>query len=114
MNFALSISRGAQQLGDLGTKAFHKPRLQELLRLWGLRAPTDPPEQREKGSVARAEVNGTVAVLAKLVILLGWMVQGSRASTVGRGTGLEVSFPWELIYGWSPGFGCFNCFVGGC
>ena len=37
---------GAQQLGDLGTKAFHKPRLQELLRLWGLRAPTDPPEQR--------------------------------------------------------------------
>ena len=87
---------GAQQLGDLGTKAFHKPRLQELLRLWGLRAPTDPPEQREKGSVARAEVNGTVAVLAKLVILLGWMVQGSRASTVGRGTGLEVSFPWEL------------------
>ena len=55
-----------------------------------------PSGTEGKGSVARAEVNGTVAVLAKLVILLGWMVQGSRASTVGRGTGLEVSFPWEL------------------
>ena len=41
-------------------------------------------------------MNGTVAVLAKLVLILGWMVQGSRASSPDRGTGLEVSFPWEL------------------
>ncbi|CAE7275885.1 GIP [Symbiodinium microadriaticum] len=28
---------GVDQLGDLGTKAFHRPRLQQLLHLWGLR-----------------------------------------------------------------------------
>ena len=43
-----------------------------------------------------ARVNGTVAVLAKLVLILGWMVQGSRASSLDSGAGLEVSFPWEL------------------
>ncbi|CAE7035047.1 unnamed protein product [Symbiodinium sp. CCMP2592] len=60
---------GKLQLGDLGTKAFNRPRLVELLNLWGL-----------------------------LVLLMGWMVQGSRASTTSEPEerGIEVSMPWEL------------------
>ncbi|CAE7397602.1 GIP [Symbiodinium sp. CCMP2592] len=88
---------GLQQLGDLGTKAFHRPRLQELLRLWGLLEPGDSSTiEVEGGHSHKARVNGTMAVLAKLVLLMGWMVQGSRASETDRGAGLEVSFPWEM------------------
>ena len=43
-------------------------------------------------------------MLARLVVFLGWFVQTSTASSSSsRGTGLEVSFPWEL-YG--VGFLC--------
>ena len=45
-----------KQLGDLGTKAFSRPRLQELLVLWGLKSPTDPgtTDQEEHGVVSPA------------------------------------------------------------
>ena len=44
--------------------------------MWGLRVPSDLPEQSEKRNVAKTEANGIVAVLARLVLLLGWMVRG--------------------------------------
>ena len=87
---------GLYQLGDLGTKAFNKPRLQELLRLWGLRSlSSDRDEDQEVKLGSPAKMNGTLAVLAKLVVILGWMIQGSRAETVIE-RGIEVSLPWEL------------------
>ena len=63
---------GIRQLGDFGTKAFSRPRLQELLILCGLRSPTDPgsTDQEEHGIVSPAKVNGTLAVLAKLVLIM--------------------------------------------
>ena len=85
---------GEVQLGDLGTKCFHQPRLHQLLALWGLKG--ENVKKDEATSRTSAKINGTVAVLAKLVVILGWMVQGSRASSTTPGTGLEVSFPWEL------------------
>ncbi|CAE7291385.1 GIP, partial [Symbiodinium microadriaticum] len=88
---------GAEQLGDLGTKAFHRPRLQELLRLWGLLAPETRGEPGPSSSSSSlAKVNGTVAVLARLAVVLGWLIQVSRASPVEGHNGLQVSFPWEL------------------
>ena len=88
---------GAEQLGDLGTKAFHRPRLQELLRLWGLLAPETRGEPGPSSSSSSlAKVNGTVAVLARLAVVLGWLIQVSRASPVESHNGLQVSFPWEL------------------
>ncbi|CAE7357932.1 GIP, partial [Symbiodinium sp. KB8] len=85
---------GEEQLGDLGTKCFHQPRLHQLLALWGLKGETARENVTTKG--ASPKINGTVAILAKLVVILGWMVQGSRASSVTQGSGLEISFPWEL------------------
>ncbi|CAE7212252.1 unnamed protein product [Symbiodinium microadriaticum] len=88
---------GVGQLGDLGTKAFHRPRLQGLLRLWGLQAPEARGEpERSSSSGSMAKFNGTVAVLARLAVVLGWLTQVSRASPVEVGGGLQVSFSWEL------------------
>ncbi|CAE7442809.1 GIP, partial [Symbiodinium necroappetens] len=88
---------GVGQLGDLGTKAFHRPRLQELLRLWGLQTPETRSEpERSSSSGNMAKFNGTVAVLARLAVVLGWLIQVSRASPVEAASGLQVSFPWEL------------------
>ncbi|CAE7799184.1 GIP, partial [Symbiodinium necroappetens] len=57
-------------------------------------APADSPP-------TASAANGVVGLLARLVVFLGWLVQTSGAATTeGRGTGLEVSFPWEL-YGLS-------------
>ncbi|CAE7496785.1 GIP, partial [Symbiodinium necroappetens] len=92
---------GVGQLGDLGTKAFHRPRLQELLRLWGLQAPEARGEpERSSSSGSMAKFNGTVAVLARLAVVLGWLIQVSRASPVEVGGGLQVSFPWEDWLWW--------------
>ena len=86
---------GLCQLSDLGTKAFHRPRLQELLCLWGLVSGVDDDEGHCVPNGAPSKVNGTLAVLARLVLITGWMVQGSRASTTTE-SGIEVSMPWEL------------------
>ncbi|CAE7314814.1 GIP, partial [Symbiodinium sp. CCMP2592] len=90
---------GKMQLGDLGTKAFSRPRLVELLHLRGLKTEGGGAENEEVGqSDHPAKINGTLAVLAKLVLIMGWMVQGSRASTTQdrEERGIEVSMPWEL------------------
>ena len=87
---------GLLQLSDLGTKAFHRPRLQELLSLWGLRSRAEEADgQEEIQSRVPVKVNGTLAVLARLVLVMGWMVQGCRASS-STSSGIEVSMPWEL------------------
>ena len=72
------------------TKAFSRPRLQELVA-----------EQEVIKSDSPAKVNGTRAVLAKLVLTMGWTVQGSRASTFTEPLehGLEVSLPARV--GWA-------------
>ena len=87
---------GLSQLGDLGTKAFHRPRLQELLMLWGLKVPGAQGEEPPRPSGSMARVNGTIAILARLVVVLGWLVQASRAASAEVQGGLQVSFPWEL------------------
>ena len=100
----LSITHveGLRQLGDLGTKCFHKPRLEQLRELWGLRekgseATDEPcttvssPKERPGPVVA---LNGVASVLARLTLILGWLVQGSRASE--QKADLQVSFAWEL------------------
>ncbi|CAE7432980.1 GIP [Symbiodinium microadriaticum] len=87
---------GLNQLGDLGTKAFHRPRLQELLMLWGLKTPGATDGEPSKPSGNLAKVNGTIAILARLAVVLGWLVQASRASPTEGEVGLQVSFPWEL------------------
>ena len=105
---------GLNQLADLGTKAFCKPRLQELQNLWNLR---DRDERAGGVRLAAAEAeqhtsittapavtpptapaaNGIAGLLVRLVVFLGWLVQTSGASSaISRGSGLEVSFPWEL------------------
>ena len=83
---------GLSQLSDLGTKAFHRPRLQQLMHMWGLLRPID---FLEPTAPVVAKMNGTIPVLARLVVILGWLVQSARASTVGP-EGITVSFPWEL------------------
>ena len=102
----ISHIEGLRQLGDLGTKCFHKPRLEQLRNLWGLRdeAASGIPQAEEASpattsptaSSASLVVNGVAGVLARLTLILGWLVQGSRASELGPSTGLEVSFAWEL------------------
>ncbi|CAE7537271.1 unnamed protein product, partial [Symbiodinium necroappetens] len=49
---------------------------------------------RPSGNLAK--VNGTIAILARLAVVLGWLVQASRASPTEGDVGLQVSFPWEL------------------
>ena len=83
---------GLSQLSDLGTKAFHRPRLQQLIHMWGLLRPVD---FLDNTAPVVAKMNGTIPVLARLVVILGWLVQSARASTV-RPEGITVSFPWEL------------------
>ena len=77
---------GADQLGDLGTKAFHRPRLQQLLHLWDL---------KKSESSVKAGLNGSVAILTRFVVVLGWLIQGSRAASTTP-TGIEVSMPCDL------------------
>ena len=43
----ISHVEGLRQLGDLGTKCFHKPRLEQLRGLWGLRSGDEPYLRRE-------------------------------------------------------------------
>eukprot|EP00439_Symbiodinium_sp_Y106_P067652 s1025_g11.t1 len=102
----ISHIEGLRQLGDLGTKCFHKPKLEQLRDLWGLwdssgrssslKEDTEPAVVGPKASSATLAVNGVAGVLAKLTLILGWLVQGSRASEVGQNAGLELSFAWEL------------------
>ncbi|CAE7621651.1 unnamed protein product [Symbiodinium sp. CCMP2592] len=93
---------GLKQLGDLGTKCFHKPRLEQLRELWGLRTDESTFETEEsnnprpKASIATLAMNGVAGVLARLTLILGWLVRGSTASDSEPGGGLELSFAWEL------------------
>ena len=105
---------GLNQLADLGTKAFCKPRLQELQDLWnlrdrdervgGVRLAAAVAEQHTSITTAPAvtpptapAANGIAGLLVRLVVFLWWLVQTSGASSaISRGSGLEVSFPWEL------------------
>ena len=101
----ISHVEGKLQLGDLGTKCFHKPRLEELRNLWGLQdgpeddertGPTSAPTTRPRPSVASLALNGVTGLLARLTVILGWLVQGSTASEESTSVGLELSFAWEL------------------
>ena len=83
---------GLSQLSDLGTKAFHRPRLQQLMHTWGLLRPVD---FLPSTSPVVAKMNETIPVLARLIVILGWLVQSARA-TPTRTEGIVVSFPWEL------------------
>ena len=85
---------GVSQLGDLGTKAFHRPRLLQLLQLWGLLTPEEKENEKASNS-GLARLNRTAVTLARLVFILGSLVQGSRASSVSY-EAMQVSFPWEL------------------
>ena len=86
---------GTEQLGDLGTKAFHRPRLLQLLHLWGLKRSEEETEAAPSTlSSMRTSLNGSVAILARFVVVLGWLIQGGRAAS--SSPGLEVSMPWDL------------------
>ncbi|CAE7778026.1 unnamed protein product [Symbiodinium sp. CCMP2592] len=93
---------GLRQLGDLGTKCFHKPRLEQLRELWGLKAVEVGVDQESsdklsrKASVATLAMNGVASVLARLTLILGWLVRGSTAADDESSAGLELSFAWEL------------------
>ncbi|OLQ09932.1 Copia protein [Symbiodinium microadriaticum] len=87
---------GVDQLGDLGTKAFHRPRLQQLLHLWGLRRGEEENEVTPSTlNSMRTGLNGSIAILARFVVVLGWLIQGSRAAS-STSSGIEVSMPWDL------------------
>ena len=70
--------------------------------MWGLKE-KDDDEEPVKETVKLAEftvnpasnvvLNGVTGVVARLALILGWLVQGSRASTP-KGD-LEVSFAWN-------------------
>ena len=62
------------------------------MHMWGLLRPVD---FLEPTAPVVAKMNGTIPVLARLMVILGWLVQSARASTVGS-EGITVSFPWEL------------------
>ena len=95
---------GASQLGDLGTKSFHRPRLEQLRELWGLRTEeegqveysTPAPTSESRKSVAVIAMNGVAGVLARLTVILGWLVRGTTATESEPSTGLELNFAWEL------------------
>ena len=101
----ISHVEGLRQLGDLGTKCFHKPRLEQLRGLWGLRSDNESEADGEEANrvatrssspTAALTANGVANVLARLTLILGWLVQGSRGSRDRMDAGLEVSFAWEL------------------
>ncbi|CAE6951085.1 GIP, partial [Symbiodinium sp. CCMP2592] len=102
----ISHIEGLRQLGDLGTKCFHKPRLEQLRDLWGLwdgcpsatttGASESSSTTTTKASIATSAVNDVTGTLARLTLILGWLVQGSRASDDGPKPNLELSFAWEL------------------
>ena len=94
---------GVSQLGDLGTKCFHRPRLEQLRELWGLRS------EGEKASETAAEpatvessrpkptvMNGIAGVLARLTLIMGWLVDASAARETDANPALELNFAWEL------------------
>ena len=64
---------GMRQLGDLGTKAFSRPRLQELLVLWGLRSwmiqGTRASTIEQRGSGLKVSFHGSAAI--SLVAAIG-------------------------------------------
>ena len=75
---------GLRQLGDLGTKCFHRPRLEQLKELWGLRGGCEVPEGTGcddpsgpgSGTIAPTTVvNGVACVLARLTVVFGWLIQ---------------------------------------
>ena len=100
---------GVSQLGDLGTKAFSKPRLLELCRMWGL-GTTSPREQQpgpatgSTAATAHTTTPGVAGVIARLVLLLGWLVQGTRGASTKRSSnvpaedvgGIQISVAWEF------------------
>ena len=43
----------------------------------------------------RTGLNGSIAILARFVVVLGWLIQGSRAAS-STSSGIEVSMPWDL------------------
>ena len=98
----ISHVEGLRQLGDLGTKCFHRPRLEQLRDLWGLKEREEAQLNQDKASLASmttssgsvAMMNGVPGVVARLALILGWLVQGTRASRPSEG--LEVSIAWEL------------------
>ena len=85
----ISHVEGLRQLGDLGTKCFHRPRLEQFRNLWGLREGATDEEPVENaaslaglatGPGSSAPMNGVPGVIARLALILAWLVQGTRAS----------------------------------
>ncbi|CAE7279098.1 GIP [Symbiodinium microadriaticum] len=94
---------GVSQLGDLGTKCFHRPRLEQLRELWGLRSERDKgpetaaePTAVEPSRPTTTAMNGMAGVLARLTLIIGWLVDASAARETETHPALELNFAWEL------------------
>ncbi|CAE7297817.1 unnamed protein product, partial [Symbiodinium sp. KB8] len=94
---------GVDQLGDLGTKCFHRPRLEQLRELWGLRSKEHEALSLDatstatpRRSVAMVAMNGVTGLLARLTVILGWLVGSSTATGTDPVPALELNFAWEL------------------
>ena len=94
---------GVSQLGDLGTKFFHRPRLEQLRELWGLRSegerasePATEPITAESSRPKPTVMNGIAGVLARLTLIMGWLVDASAARETDATPALELNFAWEL------------------